>query len=255
MVSILALTTVLVAAAAPPPADSPAPEPVAADELFAVAVAAHGDGRIAQAIEAIRRVLDLRPDDADALWDLGLWTAEAGMADDALSTWRRYRRLVPDDWRGRAKEIQALQATGRGAERDREIAALRDLRRTGAAADLVDAPSFCRDQFVAGGRRVMTFEPFEPAGPRPIVLEFVVLDGAGGERERYVLASWDDHNPVRWDDAPASRDARTYHLARTGRAGRQTVTWYEGRPAYERVRADVSRHMSGPGSDQRPAGS
>jgi tetratricopeptide (TPR) repeat protein len=213
-------------------------------DAFADAVTLYRAGRIEEAIERVRRVLDLDPSDADALWNLGLWTAETGRHPEALTVWTRYREERPDDWRGRAKRIQALQALGREGELDREIEALRALRRAGDDADLVRVDSFCRDQFRVRDRLVMALERFDPAGPLAVVLEFVVLDAAGVEEGRYRLSSSDLDNALPWDDTPDSREHRRYRLARSGSTGTETVTWYEGRPPYERVRRDASRHLA-----------
>lgn len=241
MRKVLVASILAVSCAGALPADEPVVD-VAGE--FSRAVAAHRAGELAEAVERMRRVLDVRPDDADAVWNLGLWTAEAGRPEDALDAWSRYRSLRPDDWRARAKLIQAYQALDRGEDRDRERRDLFALRNAGGVPDLAGTVAYCRDQFVVAGRRVLAFERFDPSGDRPVWVDFVVTDDAGRELHRYVVTSWDAHNGTVWDEAPASREHRTYHLARTGRVGRETVTWYEGRPAYERVRGDVRGDMA-----------
>jgi hypothetical protein len=86
-------------------------------------------------------------------------------------------------------------------------------------------------------------EWFEASGARPVTLEFRVIGEDGKPGDAYLLGSWDDHNPVTWDDAPDSRPHRTYHLARKGRGGRETIAWYQGEPDYEIVRRNVRKDL------------
>ena len=210
---------------------------------FGDAIGAYRDGLLDEAIERILRVLDMDRDDPDALWNLGLWTAEAGRPEESVAAWLRYAEVAPGDWRVRPKLIQAYQALERNTDRDREREALRARWQAGAEPTLSDSPVFCRDQFAAAGRPVYAMEWFAPDGTRPVTIEFRVIADGGKSEAAYLLASWDDHNTVPWEESPNSRTHRTYHLARTGRGGRETVAWYQGEPHYELVRRHVAKDL------------
>jgi tetratricopeptide (TPR) repeat protein len=79
---------------------------------MAEALAHHGAGRLAQAEQLYRRILDARPEHAEALHYLGVVALQTGRADEAVSLIRRASSLQP----GRADVLvnlgAALQAAG-----------------------------------------------------------------------------------------------------------------------------------------------
>lgn len=127
-------------------------------------------GRDDEAIAAYRAVLDLAPDHADSLLDLGVLLRERGRVDDAIALFRRARERVPE----RSTYAMALGTTYLVAGRTED--AVRELRiavaqrpawvraRTHLATGLVDLGDYhrARDEI----RIVLSIDPRNPVARR-----------------------------------------------------------------------------------------
>ena len=220
--------------------------------LYGEAVSAGKAGRIPEAIRLMESVAARAPEATNAHWNLGLWYAGTDRPADALRAWEAYRRLVPGDWHARAKVIQAHQALGDTVRRDRERAALLELRRAGTDTALARQKAYVREQFRAGGQRVMVFEVFEPAGEMRVFYAFYVLAPDGEEIRRYSLGSYDRTTQVAREMGEIGRDERLYHLDWYQEDAHATVQFFKSMPTYDEVRARVVAAMAG---QPRPAGS
>lgn len=207
--------------------------------LYGEAIAAAEAGRIPEAIRVMEDVAARAPQASNAHWNLGLWYAGTDRPADALRAWEAYRRLVPDDWHARAKVIQAHQALGDTVRRDRERAALLELRRAGTDTALARQRAYVREQFRAGEREVMVFEVFEPAGETRVFYAFHVLAPGGDEIRRYSLGSYDRTTQVARELGEIGGDERLYHLDWYEDDAHATVRFYEAMPSYDEVRARV----------------
>ena len=79
-------------------------------------------GQFAEAVPILEALAE-EYESENVLWNLGIAATEIHENDKALKVWLQYRKLAPDDWRGRAKLVQAYQATGNMKARDEERAA------------------------------------------------------------------------------------------------------------------------------------
>jgi tetratricopeptide (TPR) repeat protein len=213
--------------------------------LYREAVAAAEGGRIEQAAEMMEAVAVRAPDHPNVQWNLGLWYAQLQKPAKALVAWQAFRRLEPDNWHGRAKLIQAYQALGDTVQRDRERAALLELRRSGTDAELARQTSYCREQFRVGTQDVMAFEVFEPGGERRVYHYFLLPGPDGQPRGRYSLGSYDRTTQVARELGQIGKDARLYHLDWYTERAHATFGFYQTLPAYEQVRADVIAAITG----------
>lgn len=68
-----------------------------ATEEYKRGMALYGQGQNAEAIEAFRRALELRPDWSDCLQALGMSQMNLGHLDEALATLTRVTELAPED--------------------------------------------------------------------------------------------------------------------------------------------------------------
>ncbi len=85
-----------------------------AEVLHALAVALQGTGRTAEAIEASRRLVALRPDDPQGYVNLGVLLARTGRAEEARGVFEAGLRRCPDSASLR-RNLQVLGAAGAGA--------------------------------------------------------------------------------------------------------------------------------------------
>jgi tetratricopeptide (TPR) repeat protein len=202
-------------------------------------------GRYAEAIPLLKEAQEAYPSNPNVLWNLGIASAEIGDHPLALATWKLYRNAKPDDWRARAKLIQSYQALGRTAERDQERAALIEFRKALPAKLAESMPSYCREQFNAGNRKVLAFELFEPKSPKRIYLRFSVLDESGKEEYFISLGSYDSTTDIARELGEIAKDARAFHLDRYDRVGHATFAHFNNFPSYESVRAMVVDILDG----------
>jgi predicted O-linked N-acetylglucosamine transferase (SPINDLY family) len=83
------------------------------ETIFRQAVAHHQAGRLAEAADAYRRVLDLRPDHAATHFNLGQILFGQGKADEAAAAFARAVALKPDDAEAHLGLGAALKILGR----------------------------------------------------------------------------------------------------------------------------------------------
>jgi tetratricopeptide (TPR) repeat protein len=214
------------------------------ERLFTEAMADMQAGRIPQAVEKLEAVAAREPRAPNVWWNLGIMRAQLERHDGALAAWDAYLRLLPDDWRARAKVIQACQALGDTDRLDWEREALAALRRSGAHPELAEEPRFCREQFRVGDRGVVAYETFEPSGQRRVFYEFYVSD-AGGVTGVYSLGSYDTTTEMMRELGNIGAEDRLYHLDWYEPQKHATHGFYEKMPGYEQVRADVVAALAG----------
>jgi hypothetical protein len=179
------------------------------------------------------------------LWNLGTMRAQLGEHERALAVWDAYRRLVPEDWRARSKVIQACQALGDTARRDRERAELLALHRAGGDPELAEERYFCCEQFEVGGRPVVAHEVFEPAGPLRVFYAFLVGHPDGTLEGRYSLGSYDFTTEPARERGEIGPDERIYHLDWYAGNLHSTLGFYGVLPDYDQVRAHVVAALTG----------
>lgn len=178
------------------------------------------------------------------LWNLGLAASEIRANDKALRVWLDYRSVAPDDWRGRAKLIQAYQATGDLKARDEQRAQLFRLWEEGKDADLASQTVYCREQIIEANRRVFALEYFRPAGDRMIFYSFQVR-APGEEGFKITLGSYEGTNQIMRETGKLKGDERIYHLDLYRPKLHETYAFYGSLPSYEAVRANVVSILSG----------
>lgn len=215
------------------------------ERLFTEAMADMQAGRIPQAVEKLEAVAAREPRAPNVWWNLGIMRAQLERHGQALEAWDAYLRLLPDDWRARAKVIQACQGLGDTDRRDWERNELIALRRSGAHPELAEEPRFCREQFRVGDRGVMAYETFEPSGQRRVFYEFYVSDASGGVTGVYSLGSYDTTTEMMRELGNIGADERLYHLDWYEPQGHATHGFYEKMPSYDQVRADVVAALAG----------
>jgi len=234
---LLPLSFLLVGAAS---AQTPSPGP---EEQFANAAGFMEKGQFAEAVP-ILEALAREYENEDIFWNLGLATTEIHANDKALNAWLEYRRVAPDDWRGRAKLVQAYQAVGNMKARDDERAALISLWEKGEDANLKKEATFCREQIIEASWRVFALEHFRPAGEYMVFYTFEVR-APGAENYRISLGSYEGTNQVGWETGSRPRSVRLYHLDLYRPKLHETYGFYEGQPSYETVRAAVMSILTG----------
>jgi len=217
-----------------------APDPEA---QFSKAVAFMDEKKFAEAVP-ILEALARDYESEDLLWNLGIAATEIHENDKALKAWLQYRKLSPDDWRGRAKLVQVYQATGNMKARDDERAALISLWEKGADADLKKQSTFCREQIIEADRRVFVMEHFHPDGEFMVFYSFEVR-APGAEDYRISLGSYEGTNQVGWESGRRPRSVRLFHLDLYRPKLHATYAFYEGQPPYETVRENVMAILDG----------
>jgi tetratricopeptide (TPR) repeat protein len=213
------------------------------EEQFQQAVALLNEGQFEDAVPILESVLKTYPEDPSALWNYGIAVGEIGAHEKAVSAWKRYRIAAPDDWRARAKLVQAYAAIGRVKDRDAERTSLFELRSSGKDPALSAVDRFCREQFRHNGQKFFVFEYFDPSGEWRVFYSFGAVNDAGEETFRISLGSYDSTNEIVWELGDLPRSKRLYHLDRYENKGHSTVHFYEFQPEYERVRSDVLTHL------------
>ncbi len=213
-------------------------------QQFAGAVALMASHKYAEAIPLLEALTSSYPT-ATVFWNLGLSAAEVGDNAKALQAWRAYRELAPDNWQGRAKLVQAYQALGELAARDRERAALVALWQTGSDAELSAQPIFCREQFRQDGQKMMVLEYFKPSGPTMVVYSFVGVNDAGQHEFKLSLGSYDSTNQVALELGQRPADKRLYHLDLYRGKAHETHGFFIGQPDYDEIRSAVVKVLAG----------
>ena len=213
-----------------------------AEEAFRRGNALMEEKKYCEALAHYRGGLASSPGDTSLLYNGGLAAYQCKQYSVAVDLWNNVKALEPDDWQTRAKLIQAYQALGKVQERDAERLALVELRKRDPHGELARLVEYCRDQFEAGGEKVMVFEQFELKGDRALRYVFSVLDESGKkEKYRLSLGSYETTNAV-WREStkPRPKDGdRLFHLDGYYNWGHATYGMYSPEPSYDQVRATV----------------
>ena len=204
-------------------------------------------GDHAAAIPYFERAAEAYPYHQGVLWNLGVSNAAVGNDQRALDYWQLYGEHHPDDWRWRAKIIQAYQALGDLPDRDRERRALFEARKEAPEGSVLrQETKYCREQMTVAGKRVLVFEDFEPAEDWAVFYRFVVLDDQGRQASVLSLGSYQATNEIMWETGQLARDKRLYHLDRYEGDTHSTYAFFEEMPEYDSVRARVIEILSSP---------
>jgi tetratricopeptide (TPR) repeat protein len=216
--------------------------PPDAERAFRTGNALMGEKKYCDALARYKEGLTSSPDDTSLLYNGGMAAFQCKQYPVAVDLWSRLKALDPSDWQTRTKLIQAYQALGKLSEREEERAALFDLRKQDSSGDLAKQVEYCRDQFEAGGERVMAFEYFELKGDRALRYVFSVIDESKQEEKyRLSLGSYDTTNAI-WHETTKPRPKKTdrlFHLDGYYDWGHATYGMYFPEPSYDEVRTAV----------------
>jgi tetratricopeptide (TPR) repeat protein len=200
-------------------------------------------GKEAEALELFKQAVAAEPAYAMAHYNVGQLYQNGGKYEESLAAFRAAAKLLPDDYRVRAKVIQNLQALGRPKERDQERDSLLKLHKDGK----VPAPMYCREQFTVGKEKVMAFEYFELKGERAVRYAFNVLDETGADVKcRISLGSYPMTNAIARQTGTIGKDGRIFHLDGYYADGEhRTFGMFTKEPTYEETRKMVAEVIEG----------
>ncbi len=219
-------------------------------KLIEEANAIFEQGRHAEALAKYEECVKRRPEWKNALFNGGLAAYLAGKPARAADLWEPLRKLTPDDTGLLAKLIQAYQATGEGDKRDAVRKDLFDRRAKLDEAGKKKLSRYVRDQFSAGGLRVMAFEHFELAGERALRYRFSVLNEKGDAEAWYVsLGSYEITTQVAREQGTIGKDERMYHLDGYLQGGRvhKLYRMFPKEPSYDECRRLVEEVLKAGG--------
>jgi tetratricopeptide (TPR) repeat protein len=178
-----------------------------------------------EALLTYKKGLASAPDDTSLLYNGGLAAFQCKQYPAAVELW---------------KHLEGLDA--KVAERDQERAELFDLRKNDSSGDIAKRIEYCRDQFEAGGEKIMAFEHFELKGDRAVRYVFSIIDESkNAEKYRLSLGSYDTTNAI-WHETtkPRPKDSdRLFHLDGYYDWGHATYGMYFPEPSYDDVRTAV----------------
>lgn len=216
--------------------------PSDADEPFRTGNALMGEKKYCEALTRYKEGLTSAPDETSLLYNGGLAAFQCKQYPVAVELWRHLKGLDPTNWQTRAKLIQAYQALGNLPEREKERAALFDLRQHDSRGELAKQVKYCRDQFEAGGEKVMAFEYYELKGDRAVRYVFSIIDESKQqEKYRLSLGSYDETNAI-WHQTTKPRPKksdRLFHLDGYYDWGHATYGFYFPEPSYDEIRNAV----------------
>jgi tetratricopeptide (TPR) repeat protein len=213
-----------------------------ADVAFRSGNALMEEKKYCEALSRYTEGLRSAPNDTSLLYNGGLAAFQCKQYAEALNLWSRIKTLEPEDWQTRAKLIQTYQTLGKLPERDAERVELFELRKRDPNSELAKQVEYCRDQFEAGGEKVMAFERFELKGDRALRYVFSIVDESTNDvKYRLSLGSYESTNAY-WHEAtkPKPKDTdRLFHLDGYYEWGHATYGMYFPEPSYDQVRATV----------------
>lgn len=211
-------------------------DPVAAFERGAALAGKHN---YQDAIPYFEIALRADPENLSTLWNLGIASSEVSDHEQALSYWKRYAKVAPNDWRGVAKVIQTHQALGDLASRDRERKRLLKLRRTASDTETKNIERYCREQWSDDDKKVFVFEYFEPLEAEwAVYYAFIVTDRNGREHYRLSLGSYEATNQLAREGGELAGGERVYHLDGYFGEKHKSYAFYKGiqPPSYDQIR-------------------
>lgn len=206
-------------------------------------------GRYEEAVEHYEACIAAGGLSSNVLWNAGTAALLAGNGEKAVDFYGRVRELEPDNWRVRAKLIQAYQLNQQLEERDRERTSLVEAwKEAGPESELGSQKLYCRDQFQVEERRVMVFEHFELEGERAVKCVFLVLKpGKMEEDYRLSLGSYEATNRSVHESEKLDPNIRVYHLDGYYEGGNKhsTYAFYRGLPDYDKLKEVVKKAITG----------
>lgn len=211
-------------------------------------------GRYEQAVAKYEEALKLEPKHSDALYNAGMAAHLGGKPAKAAEFWQRLKVDRPEDFQLHAKLVQAYEAVGDSVKRDRTRAEIKVLHSKLDEKTRAERDSFCRDQFLAGGRRILVFEYFELSGQRPVRYSFIVLTSAGKEDYHLSLGSYEETTKIARELGEIGPKDRIFHLDGYYEGGRRHSTFgmYNVEPKYEDIKRSVIQILEG---KKKPASS
>lgn len=245
----------------------------AVDRAFTAGTDALTKQKYANAVTEFKKVLLVVPDETSTLWNCGTAAFFAHDYPTSLQCWQRLRPLAaridsdsPDAKtftaaKVTAKLIQVYQAMGDRTARNRERAALVQLRASRTDPALTEQDSFCCDQFTVGGKRVFAYDYFALTGRFGVRYDFVVTKPDGTMDYHLQLECGPDDNAMAHETKEIKPNQRLFSLDGYYDRGRlhRTFVYFsasapklstdpkapEPSPAYEAVKAVVIRVIQG----------
>ncbi len=135
--------------------------------------------------------------------------------------------------------IQAHQAQGQLADRDREREKLFAYRQALPEGQRASYTAYMRDQFNVGGRNFRVMEYFEPRSPTFTDYEFSLTERDGGGLTRYSVGSYVATADMPTDTGLARKGERVYYMDRYEMQKRSTYRVMKDKPSYEAMKALV----------------
>ena len=194
-----------------------------------------------EALVEYRKGLALEPDAYGLLWNGGMSAYFAKDYPFALTLMKRLKARDLMDDAVRCKLIQIYRASGDTKSLAQERAELVKLRKSGGNPKLAARPSFCCDQFSAGGRKVFAYDFFELEGDRALRYNFLILKPDGTADYRVSLGSYKDTNAIAQQLGEVKPGHRLYHLDGYYEQAHkhETYRFYQAEPPYDTVKKDV----------------
>lgn len=204
-------------------------------------------GRYNDALAKYEQVLKLESKHSDALYNGGMAAHLAGNPAKAAELWERLRAERPGDLQLQAKLVQVYEAAGDVVKRDKARKEIFILHSKLGAKERAERESYCREQFVRNGRRVLALEFFELAGKRAVRYAFVVLTADGKEDYRLSLGSYDSTTQISREIGEIGPNERIFHLDGYYDGGRvhRTFEMYRAEPKYEEIKITVTQILDG----------
>ncbi|WP_041948364.1 tetratricopeptide repeat protein [Turneriella parva] len=204
-------------------------------------------GEFDQALAKYEQVLKLEPKHSDALYNGGMASHLGGKPARAAELWEILKLERPTDFQLHAKLVQAYAAVGDAAKTDSARNEIFALYGKLGAKERAGRESYCREQFVRKGFRVLALEFFELTGERAVRYAFVVLTADGKEDYRISLGSYDATTKISRELGEIGPKERVFHLDGYYKGGREhrTFEMYLGEPKYEEIKRTVIEILDG----------
>ncbi len=250
--TLLFLPLILVASTLTVLAQNPTKQQEAqAQTAFEIGNSLLEQGKADQALIHYKRALSVLPKEPAILFNAGLAAFSSKDFAFASDVWKQLKAVEPSDWHARAKLVQAYQALGKTAERDKEREELFAMWKSGEPPEFKEQVQYCRDQFEVNGKKVMAFELFELKGDRALRYVFSILNKTeDGEEYRISLGSYSITNSVwrRTMKPTPKENERLFHL--DGYFPNRHVTYgmFFPEPSYDETRAKVIQILDGKGT-------
>jgi tetratricopeptide (TPR) repeat protein len=196
--------------------------------------------------ESLEKALAENPNDATALYNMGLLSYFEGAFEDASRNWEKLKILEPKNWQVREKLIQAYYAQGNMDACNQEIAQIRAARKSGEHEELQKKGFVIRDQFAVGDVQVAVLEYYELEGDRPRLWKFLLTEDDEFLRYHYSLGSYPSTSEYPRAIKEIGENDRIYHLDGYRANGvHKTFGFYVNQPSYTAVRGTVIKILKG----------